>query len=401
MAEVAPATDAGAWPKRRGPVLDWLIGEARQLPDGPTLLRQLCTRLLDLGLPLARASFHMRTLHPQLFGIGFYWHRGADEIRVFRAQHGIERTDVFLKSPMRVLFEGAGAVRQRLDLPDVEFAFPLFDELRADGLTDYVALPITFSDGKIHGTTWSSDRPGGFETEHLTLIEDLLPVFSLLLEIHLNRRIAITLLDTYVGHRAGERILKGQITRGSGETIAAAIWYCDLRGFTELSERIGRDALIACLNDYFDSMAGAVEQHGGEILKFIGDAVLAIFPLEEEQACRRALQAALDARAAMAERNTRRRERGEETLGFGIALHTGEVMFGNIGSTNRLDFTVIGPAVNLTSRIERLCRMLGRDILVSEDFALACQARELRPLGHHQLPGVERPVEVFAPADAA
>ncbi len=149
-------------------------------------------------------------------------------------------------------------------------------------------------------------------------------------------------------------------------------------------------------------MAGAVEQHGGEILKFIGDAVLAIFPLEEEQACRRALQAALGARATMAERNTRRRERGEETLGFGIALHTGEVMFGNIGSTNRLDFTVIGPAVNLaSSRIERLCRMLGRDILVSKDFAHACPSQDLRPLGHHQLPGVERPVEVFAPAEAA
>ena len=251
---------------------------------------------------------------------------------MFRAEHGIERTELFLRSPMRVLFEGAGAVRQRLDLPEAEFAFPLFEELRQQGLTDYVALPITFTDGKIHGTTWSSDRPGGFASEELAQIEDLLPLFGLLLEIHFNRRIAINLLDTYVGHNAGERILAGQITRGSGETVAAAIWYCDLRGFTALSERLGRDALLACLNDYFDCMAGAVERQGGEILKFIGDAMLAIFPLAGEEACRRALEAALEARATMAELNARRRERGDEALAFGIALHAGEVMYGNIGA---------------------------------------------------------------------
>jgi adenylate cyclase len=398
-----PAALAAAtfWPRRPGPVLDWLVGDARWLPDGRALLSQLAIRLVEAGVPLARASFHVRTLHPQLFGVGIYWQRDADQIRVFRAERGVERTDQFLRSPMRVLFEGAGAVRQRLDLPDTEFAFPLFDELREQGLTDYVALPITFSDNKIHGTTWSSDRPGGFSSEDLVRIEDLLPVFGLLLEIHFRRYVAVTLLDTYVGHRAGERILDGEITRGSGATVSAAIWYCDLRGFTALSERVERDDLLACLNDYFDAMAGAVEQHDGEILKFIGDAMLAIFPLEEEQACQRALRAALDARAAMAALNARRSERGDETLGFGIALHAGEVMYGNIGGATRLDFTVIGPAVNIATRIEGLCRTLGHDVLISDQFAYYFLGWDLPSLGRHRLAGISRPVEVFALPEAA
>ena len=395
----AAAPDAeGDWPAARSPIIDWLIGEARRLPDDATLLRALCERLLEAGLPLARASFHIRTLHPELFGMGFYWQRGVDDIRVFRAEHGIQQTPLYQRSPMRLLFEGAGAVRQRLDVPHAHFDFPLLNELRDEGLTDYVALPMTFSDGKIHGTTWSSDRPGGFTTEHLTEIYDLLPVFSLLLEIHLNRRIAVNLLDTYVGRDAGERILRGQITRGSGQTVRAAIWFCDLRGFTELSERTDRDSLLACLNQYFDSMAKPVEAHGGEILKFIGDAMLAMFPLETEQACQRALQAALDARAAMDRLNAERSARGEEALAFGLALHAGDVMYGNIGAANRLDFTVVGPAVNLTSRLERLCRSLGLNLLISDTFAGMCACADYRSLGTHQLVGISRDVEIFTVA---
>jgi adenylate cyclase len=382
------------WPKYPGPILDWLIGEARQLPDGSAVLSELCKRLVDAGMPLRRASFHIRTLHPQLFGLGFYWQRGSDEVRVFRAQHGIQATALFQHSPMRVLFEGAGAVRQRLDLPDAEFQFPMFYELRNEGLTDYVALPMAFSDGKTHGTTWSSDRPGGFESGDLGQIEDLLPAYSLLLEIHFNRRIAINILDTYVGHHAGERILQGEITRGSGQTVRAAIWICDLRDFTARSESAGRDELLDCLNRFFDCMAGPVEKQGGEILKFMGDAMLAIFPLDGERACWRAVQAAIDARAAIATLNEDLLTRGQKGIGFGIALHVGEVMYGNIGAANRLDFTVVGPAVNLTSRLEALCRKLGPDILVSDDFADLCSST-FRSLGTHRLPGISRPVEVF------
>ena len=405
MARAARPQARGHWPRHPGPILDWLIGAARRLPDGGAVLRGLGERLVAAGLPLRRASFHIRTLHPQLFGAGFYWQRGSEEVRVFEAQHGIEATALFLQSPMRILFEGAGAVRQRLDLPDADFAFPLFYELRDEGLTDYVALPMTFSDGKIHGTTWSSDRPGGFESGHVAQIEDLLPAYSLLLEIHLNRRIAINILDTYVGHRAGERILAGQITRGSGQTVQAAIWFCDLRGFTALSEAKGRDEVLDCLNRFFDCMAGPVERQGGEILKFMGDAMLAIFPLETEQACARALQAAIDARKAMAEHNVERCTGGQEPLGFGIALHVGEVMYGNIGAVDRLDFTVIGPAVNLASRIEALSRVLGPSILVSDAFVQSCSgvaaySGAFQSLGMHRPAGIARPVELFTLPEA-
>jgi len=396
----------GRWPKHPGPILDWLMGEARQLPDGAAVLRELSKRLVDAGVPLRRTSFHIRTLHPQLFAAGFYWQRGSEEVRVFEAQHGIQETALFLSSPMRTLFEGAGAVRQRLDLQDSTFRFPLFYQLRDEGLTDYVALPMTFSDGRIHGTTWSSDQPGGFASAHLAQIEDLLPAYSLLLEIHLNRLIAINILDTYVGHHAGERILAGQITRGSGQTVQAAIWFCDLRGFTALAESKERDEVLGYLNRFFDCMAEPVERHGGEILKFMGDAMLAIFPLETEQACARAVQAAIEARQAMAALNEELRAGGEEPLGYGIALHVGEVMYGNIGAVDRLDFTVIGRAVNMAARMQAMCRVLGPTVLVSDTFVQLCSgvrscSDTFRSLGEHRLTGIARPVELFTLPEAS
>ncbi|NJO13691.1 MAG: sulfatase-like hydrolase/transferase, partial [Gammaproteobacteria bacterium] len=239
---------------------------------------RLSVPLQRSNLALARASFHVRTLHPQLYGLGFYWYRGRDEIRVFQAGHDTRRTDMYRLSPMRLLFDdGVDEIRQSLEIDAAGFAFPLYGELKAEGLTDYLALPLTFSDGKVHGTTWSSDRKGGFTDAEVGLIKAVLPAFGLLIEIHLNRRIAVNLLDAYVGHRAGERILSGQITRGSGETIPAAIWFSDLRGFTAMSETTARDELLDRLNQYFDAIAGPVSERGGEILKFIGDAVLAIF----------------------------------------------------------------------------------------------------------------------------
>lgn len=395
----AEGVEAG-WPQQRSPVLDWLVSDARRLPDGAALLTGLCQRLVEAGVPLQRASFHLRVLHPQLFGMGFHWRHGAEQVRIFRAERGIERTDAFQQSPMRALIEGAGAVRQRLDLPGTGFPFRVLYELRSEGLTDYVALPVTFSDGKIHGTTWASDRPGGFASADLQLIQDLLPIFGLLLEVHLDRLIAITLLDTYVGHHAGERILAGEITRGAGATLQAAVWFCDLRGFTAMSERLPRAELLDRLNEFFDGMAGAVERHGGEILKFIGDAMLAVFPLEDDRACLRALDAAIEARARMAAMNGARKEEGLAPLDYGIALHAGEVMYGNIGAANRLDFTVIGPAVNVASRIERLCRTLGPKLLVSDALACGCATSPFRSLGRHRLDGIEREVELFTPSEA-
>ena len=380
-------------------IIAWLLGEARFLPNGPAALKELSHRLNAAGLQLSRASFHVRTLHPQLFGIGFYWHRDVDEIRTFQAPHGIRETDLYQRSPMRLIFDkDADELRQSLEQPDADFRFPLFAELKEAGHTDYLALALTFSDGKTHGSTWMTDRPGGFRDEEIAIIKSILPVFSLLIEIHLNRRIAANLLDAYVGHDAGERILSGQITRGSGETIPAAIWFSDLRGFTAMSETTERDELLNRLNQYFDVVAEPVTERGGEILKFIGDAMLAIFPLADDGACTKALAAAIEAEAALGALNRERRARREEALQCGIALHVGEVMYGNIGSSTRLDFTVIGPAVNLASRIEGFCKTLGPSILLSDDFAKGCTAGSaLRSLGRHRLRSVARDVELFTP----
>ncbi|MGI9420672.1 MAG: adenylate/guanylate cyclase domain-containing protein [Geminicoccaceae bacterium] len=387
-------------PPQAGPVITWLLNEARTLPSGPAALKELGLRLNAAGLSLARASFHVRTLHPQFFGIGFFWYRGEDEIQTFLAQHGIRDTDLYQRSPLRLIFEEeVEELHQSLEQPDEVLPFLLFAELKADGFTDYLALPLMFSDGKIHCTTWVTDKAGGFDDDDVALIKSILPIFGLLIEIHLNRRIAINILNTYVGREAGERILEGQITRGSGETIPAAIWFSDLRGFTPLSEEKGRDELLAILNQSFDALVTPVTERGGEVLKFIGDAVLAIFPLTEENACGKALEAAIEAQAALAATNRERKERGEDVITAGIALHIGEVMYGNIGSATRLDFTVIGPAVNLASRIEGLCRDLGVDLLLSSAFKNRLDSKvPLTQLGHHRLKGVKDEVAVFSPS---
>jgi adenylate cyclase len=387
-------------PPAAAPIIAWLLGEARRLPTGPETLKELGIRLNDAGLPLARASLHVRTLHPQLFGLGFFWYRGKEDIRVFQAHHGIRDTDLYQRSPLRLIFdEDVDELHQSLETPDRQHSFPLFDELKDDGFTDYLALPLLFGDGKTHGTTWVADRKGGFDEDDIALIKAILPVFSLLIEIHLNRRIAINLLDAYVGHNAGERILQGQITRGSGETIPAAIWFSDLRGFTTMSESKSRDELLTTLNQYFDVVAKPIIERGGEILKFIGDAMLAIFPLDDDEACRHAFDAALEARTAIAAWNKDRTGNGESSLDCGIALHVGEVMYGNIGSATRLDFTVIGPAVNLASRIEGLCRQLGKGMLISDEFADRLGADTgLESIGRHQLKGIPREIELFSPS---
>jgi adenylate cyclase len=395
----APDAPLVGWPRRPGAVLDWLVGEARHLRDTARLLGELCDRLVADGLPIARVTVHIRTLHPEMLGERFVWRRPPDleeaSVTSERIGHGMLSSDTYLRSPVRVLFEGAGGFRRRLDIAESAGDFPLLEELRREGLTDYVALPIRFGDARLHAFTVATDRPGGFGTEELLRIADLLPVLGLVLEIQALRRIGTYLLDTYVGHHAGARILSGEIRRGTGETIRAAIWYADLQGFTEMSERLGRDELIACLNEWFEALAGPIEAGGGEILKLIGDAMLAIFRLESRDACSRALAAAAGARRAVRALNARRLARGDEALAYGIGLHVGDVMYGNIGAAHRLDFTVIGPAVNVATRIEELCRAVGTDILVSSDLAAACGC-PLPSLGRHRLRGSRLEIEVFA-----
>jgi adenylate cyclase len=344
-------------------------------------------------------------LHPQIRGISFFWFAGRDKVEEIEREHGTELTPEYLSSPIAAIIDGgADAMRYRIEMLEPPYPYAILGDLKVMGATDYVAMPMRFSTGRVNVATWTSDRPGGFTAEQLTLIYDVMPALSTVLETMALRRLAVNVLDTYVGRDAGSRILSGDIRRGTGETLRAVLWYCDLRGFTSLADRLPLSDLIALLNGYFEIMGGAVQERGGEILKFIGDAMLAIFPLPEgadsDAKCHDALDAATDAVHRMEARNRELQTWGLPNLKAGIALHVGDVMYGNIGAPDRLDFTVIGPAVNLVSRIEGLCNRMNRRVLTSEPFSRACLPR-LVSLGFQPVKGLKEPVEVFAPVDVA
>lgn len=398
-----PRVNSGRWPTRLSAALDWLVRETSGQPFLDNVFAELCERLREEGVPIDRATMHLRTLHPQFMGARILWRPGMKDPEVFFIEPEMLEDARFQNSPIRALYDGADGIRQRLDIPGDPTSEPyaIYDDLRAEGMTDYVALPMHFTDGKRHAITWATKRPGGFETADLIELNDILHVLAMAVEIRMNRRITKNLLNAYVGQYAGERILSGDVRRGSGMTVQAAIWNCDLRGFTHISERWPRDDVIQWLNEYFDVMAAPVERHGGEILKFVGDGMLAIFPLAGPEACLNALQAAIEARRGMRELNRRRVERGSFELGFGVALHVGDVMYGNIGTATRLDFTVIGPAVNVTSRLQTLTKELRRQVLLSAPFAFrcGCSPEFLSSLGRYPLRGVDEPIEVFGLAE--
>jgi adenylate cyclase len=389
QAERRPSVDA---------IRDWILSDGRLIPGTAEFLEELGQALNRAGIALLRSTLHVRTLHPQLLATMYVWRRGERGSQIDR-EHGIEITAAYLQSPIRVIYEGAGAVRRRLDGPDEALDFPVLREVRALGATDYVALPVRFTGGVTAAATFATDRPGGFTTAELACLDQLMPALALVLEVQATGRILTTLLDTYLGHHAGRRVLAGTIRRGDAEPIHAVLWYCDLRGSTELAQKLEPDLLIETLNVFFATMGGAVEGASGDILKFIGDAMLAIFPVEELEYChvkaRRALAAAAEAQARLAALNEARREAGQQALACGIALHVGDVYFGNVGAPSRLDFTVIGQAVNTAARIEGLCKELKEPLLISGELAKYVD-RPLRPRGAHRLRGIAEPVEVFA-----
>lgn len=287
----------------------------------------------------------------------------------------------------------------RVRLDEVEPQAPLLRQLKDEGATDYVALPLLFISGHVDALSIVSDRPGGFSAADLERMYQLQFAFTRLVEVHSLRETAVRLLDAYVGHAAGQRILAGDVKRGGGQTIEAVIWYCDLRGFTRLSDTLPRDEVVSLLNDYFSTMGDIVTKAGGEILKFMGDGMLAMLPIEQpdERAAvaLRATRAAASVSDAMTVLNRIRAIAGEPEVRFGLALHVGEVMFGNIGASRRLDFTVIGPAVNYTARLEKLCVPLARPVILSAALAALVPERDIVALGRHALKDIDEPQALF------
>jgi adenylate cyclase len=394
----APPTIDPAVAHSLGDVVHWLTSETRDERFIDNIFAELCMRLQRAGIPVKRASLHLLIQHPQWLGARVLWADGMREATITRIDYDVRQRSEYIGSPVEEIQGGATEIRENLEGdPASGRKHRIYDDLRSKGLTDYVAWPMHHTLGKRHAVAFSTDRPGGFDEAHVAGLSGLLPTLALVSEIRLKNRLARTLLETYVGSHAGELILAGATRRGSGTTVRAAILICDLRDFTRISDSWPRDDVISLLNDYFDAISEPIARHGGEILKFMGDGLLAIFPLSQPSACADLLNAVTEARQAMAALNERNRESGAEPLNFGIGVHVGDVMYGNIGSRARLDFTVIGPAVNMASRLEALTKQLGRPVLLSRAFAdLVAGDFDLERVGEYPVRGFSDPIELFA-----
>jgi len=374
------------------PIIDWLERGAAPATEPHEVLQLLATRMLEAGLPLYRVAVFVRTLHPNLIGRAFIWNADRNQVEMTSAEYGLQDTDQYLQSPVRVVYTQHVEVRRRIGDPACPMDFPILADLRKEAATDFLALPLNYLNGEVHAASFATRQPGGFSDAQVAALRALMPPFSRVAEIYGLRRLARNLLDAYLGRQAGEKVLAGNIRRGDGEEIHAVIWFCDLRDSTPLADSMSKPEFLRLLNDYFECVLGPVQEQQGEVLRFIGDAALAIFPVSGDPAaaCARALAAARESMARMEKLNATR----ARPLGFGIGLHLGDVMYGNIGTPTRIEFTVIGAAANEAARIESLCKTLATNLLVSERVARHLGG-PLRSLGRHALRGVGEPIELF------
>jgi adenylate cyclase len=380
---------------------------ANELFDG------YCQRLVVCGAPLWRAHVAMETLHPQWSGYGMTWRRDLNAIAPEQYAHGSMDESEWLASPFQHLIDRARAheenpsIRRRLCEGPDQRDFPVLVEFYGEGATDYVAYLFEFGKGgdRSQGTgvvySFTTDRKGGFADDDVTLLQATLPGLSLAMKAHAGHVIASGLLGTYLGEDAGRRVHAGSVMRGSVDKLRAVLWYADIRGFTAVSDSAPGPVVVELLNDVFEILTASLRERGGQVLKFIGDGMLATFPFEEAdqaETCRRALDAAVEATRNLDALNAARAAAGAPVGAVDLALHLGDVLYGNVGATDRLDFTVIGPAINEVARIEALCEPLGRPVLVSAEFVAAARERSerLEPLGRHALRGVREPKEIFA-----
>lgn len=398
---------APAFPALITDVDDWLADQALGIPDIERIIVGCCERLTAVGIPLWRAHVTASTLHPLFQATGGTWLRGANEFEVewYAFETDGETNAVWQESPLSYMMERRlPFLRRRLTGEDALLDFPVLEEFRDQGATDWLAYLVAFDgvgDAGMIGT-WATDRPGGFSDSQLAALGHVQRPLSVAIKMAMKQQIADNVATTYLGPVAGQRVLSGQIRRGDGDTIPAVVWYSDLRGSTAMAEVLGRDQYTAILNCYFGCVGGAVLDAGGEILDFIGDAILAIFPIEKRgvtraRAARRALKAVRDADKRLAKTNAERLKDSLPELRYGLGLHIGDVMFGNIGTPERLSFSVIGSSVNEVARLQDLTKELSRPVLATDTFAEAAPG-DWTDLGEHSLRGVARPLKVFAPA---
>ena len=380
-------------------LFDWLVDGAPGAPTPMAVLERLGPDLVTSGVPLERMQAFVRTLHPSVMGRRFLWEKGSAKVSAHEASWEMLNSPQFLSSPMAKVFKVAEVIRHRLT-PEATGLSDDLAGLRKNGFTDWVVFPLKFMGGSTHAISFATKAADGFTDEHLAVMGHLVRPLSRVGETLALMRTAVNLLNAYVGNDAGERILKGHIQRGDTELIRCVIWFSDLRGFTALSGTRQPKEIIAILNEFFECQVPAIEHEGGQVLKFIGDGLLAMFPVDEKRDPKTAGEASVRATtmafAALAKLNEVRRARGDGELAFGVALHLGEVAYGNIGGASRLDFTAIGPAVNLAARIEGMTGKLGKQVLLSTELANALTT-PTRSVGSFELKGITGAAELFEP----
>jgi adenylate cyclase len=380
------------------PIVEWLLSDGRDQPDICSLLTSLARLLEKKGIPLFRIHVGVEELHPELIAETFVWDRDRGT-EIIGRPHGTRSQEFFQNSPIPLILAGTPMIRVNLQSDGTDIEYLPGASFKADGVTEAVFFALPFSGKRTQILCLVTDNPDGFSDAQLAKVAALLAALGCIIEVMTAYDTASGLLDIYVGHDAGRRILSGEIRRGIGETVRAALWFCDLAKFTTMSQVLPRDELIAILNQYFDAMAIPVENHGGSILKFLGDGMLAFFPLpsdkrQDTEICSEVARAAREAVSNIARLNTERYQAGTEPLDYGIALHVGDVMYGNVGAADRLDFTLIGPAVNYVARLETLSRSTRQSVIISSDFAMALNT-ELPKIGAYELRGIEGRQDVF------
>jgi adenylate cyclase len=390
------------------PIREWLIDEALGNPDIVELFEALCMRISSVGIPITRARLFWPTLHPLFQAETVMWDKG-EKAWLEQFVHQDEASDAWKKSPLKYLIEFDQAIlRRELSGTNKLVDFELLEGLEENGFTDFIAMRT-----KLEGTsfrtrdenensgimiTWATNSSGGFSDNDVDALSKLNRRFAVTCKVMIQSRISSNIAQTYLGTRAGGSVLDGQIRRGDGQTTNAVIWYSDLRDSTQLAETLPSQNYFDLLNAYFTATAQPIIDEGGEILDFIGDAVLGIFPYQNAKRLKRAVDSAhkaLISSCTMAEQlNIERRENGLKEFNFGIGINIGEVMFGNIGVPSRLAFSVIGPAVNEAARIEALSKVRDRKILAGKEFA-NFNPEGWQSLGEQKLKGVATPIEVF------
>jgi adenylate cyclase len=383
-------------------LIAWILRHATAEDDGGALLEGICRGLNDAGLPLWRMSLATPTIDPNHRAVATSWRRDVG-MSVLATAHGAEAEAVFRRSPVgRLMDENRTAARWNLEIGEGCDDLLLLGELRAEGGTDYRLDLVGFSAGTAMlgaAISFATDRPGGFTAPDMAVIDRLLPALGLAAyRLNLSRTVR-DVLGAYLGPMTAARVLAGEIRRGRGEVLSAAILLADLRSFTSLTDHEDPVRVVGWLDDHLETLGAAVDRHGGEILKFTGDGFIAVFPVGDQAAhpcpvCVRALAAAQGALTGNQGLNVRRRQAGEPELAVDLVLHFGDVVYGNVGTSHRLDFTTIGRAVNEASRIEALCDGLGRHLLLSDSFAGRC-GRGFSDLGLFPLRGVGAPQRVW------